>query len=394
MLEKRMKIVIAPDSFKDSLSATEVADVIEAGLQEVFPEAELIKCPMADGGEGTLDTILAVVKGERCSSLVTGPLGDIVEASWAWLPGSHTAIIEMAEASGLQLVPVAQRNACLSTSRGTGELILEALDIGARRIVLTLGGSATNDAGSGMLEALGARFLDSEQWPLPPGGQVLAALNRIDLSSLDPRLPEVRFEVMVDVDNPLCGPSGASYTFAQQNGATRAEVARLDRALGHFADCCQALFENDHRDYPGSGAAGGMGFATRTFLKAEFRPGIEIVAELAELARRIQDADLVITGEGRCDVQTLRGKTTLGVTHVARQHQVPVIVLAGTLGEGYADLYSHGVTAAFSLASGPMTLTDACQQTPELLRALARDIGRVLRLSTDVRTKTLTSSAL
>lgn len=304
-----MKIVIAPDAFKNSLSATEVADAIEAGLEEVFPEAELIKCPMADGGEGMLDTILAVVRGERCSSLVTGPLGDIVEASWAWLPGTHTAIIEVAEASGVQLAPVARRNACLGSSRGTGELILEALDIGARRIVLILGGSATNDAGSGMLEALGARFLDSELWPLPPGGQVLAALNRIDLSSLDPRLSDVRFEVMVDVDSPLCGPNGAAYTFAKQKVATRAEVARLDRALDHFADCCRALFGKDHRDDPGSGAAGGIGFATRMFFYAEFRPGIEIVAELAQLSQHIQMADVVITGQGYCDPQILRGKT-------------------------------------------------------------------------------------
>lgn len=376
-----MKIVIAPDSFKDSMSAAEAASAIQSGLQEIFPEAELVKCPMADGGEGTLDAILAAVAGERCNSLVTGPLGDSVEASWAWLPASRTAIIEMAEASGLQLVPVAQRNACLSTSRGTGELILEALDIGARRIVLTLGGSATNDVGTGMLEALGARFLDAEHRPLLPGGQALAALNRIDLSSLDPRLAEVRFEVVVDVDNPLCGPSGASYTFAPQKGATRNEIAKLDRALAHFADCCLALLGEDHRDHPGSGAAGGLGFAARAFFKAEFRPGIEMVADLTQLARHVQGADLVITGEGCYDAQTLRGKTPLGVARVARQHRVPVIVLAGTLGEGYTNFYSHGVDAAFSLASGPMTLTDACQQAPELLHALARDIARVLRLS-------------
>lgn len=375
-----MKIVIAPDSFKDSLSADEVASAIQLGLKEVFPEAELIKCPMADGGEGTVDAILATVEGERRSSRVTGPLGAVVEATWAWLPVSATAIIEMAEASGLQLVPVEQRNACLSSSRGTGELILEALDLGARHIVLTLGGSATNDAGVGMLAALGARFLDAERWPLPPGGQALAALTRIDLNDLDPRLAEVRFELAVDVDNPLCGPNGASYTFAGQKGATRKQVARLDRALAHFADCCQVLLGEDHRHYPGTGAAGGMGFAARAFLKAEFRPGVEMVADLNQLSQHVQGADLVITGEGCCDAQTLRGKTPLGVARVARQHQVPVIVLAGALGEGYAELYSQGVDAAFSLVSGPMTLTDACHQAPALLRARARDIAKVLRL--------------
>ncbi|WP_372439538.1 glycerate kinase [Pseudomonas aeruginosa] len=379
-----MKIVIAPDSFKDSLSATEVASAIQLGLQEVFPEAELVKCPMADGGEGTLDAILAAVAGERCNSLVTGPLGDIVEASWVWLAESHTAIIEMAEASGLQLVPLEQRNACLSSSRGTGELILEAMDIGARRIVLTLGGSATNDAGAGMLEALGARFLDAEHWPLPPGGLALEALKSIDLSGLDARLGEIKFELAVDVDNPLCGPNGASHTFGRQKGATNKQIYRLDRALAHFADCCQALLSEDHRDFPGSGAAGGMGFAARALLKAEFHQGIELVAELTQLARHVQGADLVITGEGCYDAQSLRGKTPLGVARVARQYQVPVIVLAGTLGEEYSNFYSHGVDAAFSLASGPMTLTDACQQAPELLHALARDVARVIRLSTQL----------
>ncbi len=379
-----MKIVIAPDSFKDSLSAAEVADVIQAGLEEVFPEAELVKCPMADGGEGTLDAILASVDGERCNSLVTGPLGDIVDASWAWLPQSRTAIIEMAEASGLQLVPVAQRNACLSSSRGTGELILEALDMGARCIVLTLGGSATNDAGTGMLEALGVRFWDSDQSPLPPGGQALARLERIDVSKMDPRLVDVDFEVMVDVDNPLCGPTGASHTYGLQKGATQTELAALDAALAHFADCCQALFGKDERNYPGSGAAGGLGFAARTFLQARFRPGIEMVADLVQLARHIEDADLVITGEGCCDAQSLRGKTPFGVARIARQYHVPVFVLAGTLGEGYADLYSHGIDAAFSIASGPMTLDEACQQAPMLLQALARDIGRVFRLTIEL----------
>ncbi|MCQ4277053.1 glycerate kinase [Stutzerimonas degradans] len=379
-----MKIVVAPDSFKDSLSAAEVADAIQAGLEEVFPKAQIIKCPMADGGEGTLDAVLASVDGERCNSLVTGPLGDIVDASWAWLPESHTAVIEMAEASGLQLVPTAKRNAARSSSRGTGELILEALDIGARNIVLTLGGSATNDAGVGMLEALGARFLNSDLSPLPPGGKALAALSKIDLSGLDPRLAEVTFQAMVDVDNPLCGPFGASHTYGLQKGATQTELAALDAALAHFADCCQALLGKDERDYPGSGAAGGLGFAARTFLQARFRPGIEMVADLVQLARHIEDADLVITGEGCCDAQSLRGKTPFGVARIARQYHVPVFVLAGTLGERYADLYSHGIDAAFSIASGPMTLDEACQQAPVLLQALARDIGRVFRLTIEL----------
>lgn len=376
-----MKIVIAPDSFKDSLSAAEVASAIAQGLEEVFPEAELVKCPMADGGEGTVDAILSALAGERRSSRVSGPLGESVEARWGWLPESRTAIIEMAEASGLQLVALEHRDACTSSTQGTGELIREALDLGVRKVILTVGGSATNDGGTGMLKALGARFLDADGAELPPGGLPLADLIQIDIEGLDPRLADVQFELAADVDNPLCGPYGASNTFGRQKGASDKQVLLLDGALGHFADLCQTLLGADHRDFPGSGAAGGIGFAARAFLRAGFRPGVELVAELTGLTHSIEGADLVITGEGRFDAQTLRGKTPLGVTRIARQHQVPVIVLAGTLGEGYADIYEQGIEAAFSLASGPMTLEQACRQAPTLLRERARDIARLLRLA-------------
>lgn len=376
-----MKIVIAPDSFKDSLSAADAASAIALGFQDVFPAADLIKCPMADGGEGTIDAILSAVAGESRRTSVHGPLGHLVQARWGWLPESRTAIIEMAEASGLQLVPLGQRDACISSTLGTGELIREALDLGARKIILTVGGSATNDAGTGMLTALGARFLDAMGTPLGPGGLGLSKLASIDLAGLDPRLAKVRFELAADVDNPLCGPHGASYTFGRQKGATSEQVDLLDRALSHFAGLCHDLLGDDFRDFPGSGAAGGVGFAARAFLRADFRPGVELVAELAQLAQHVEGADLVITGEGRFDAQTLRGKTPLGVARIARPQGVPVIVLAGTLGEGYADIYSEGIEAAFSLASGPMTLHDACAQAPVLLRERARDIARLLRLS-------------
>lgn len=376
-----MKIIIAPDSFKDSLSAAEVAAAIELGLQEVYPDAELVKCPMADGGEGTVDAILAAMQGELRISSVTGPLGNSVEARWGWLPEMRTAIIEMAEASGLQLVPVDQRNACITTTRGTGELISEALDLGAQHIILTVGGSATNDAGAGMLEALGARLLDAQGAALAPGGLALASLQKIDLQSLDARLSEVSVELAADVDNPLCGPKGASYIFGGQKGASDEQIQSLDHALAHFADCIEAHLGEDHRDFPGSGAAGGIGFAARALLKARFRPGIEVVAQLTKLAEHVVGADLVITGEGRFDAQTLHGKTPLGVARVARQQQVPVIVLAGTLGAGYADIYAQGFEAAFSITSGPMSLAEACNQAPQLLRERARDIARVLKLS-------------
>ncbi|WP_122672206.1 glycerate kinase [Pseudomonas viridiflava] len=376
-----MKIVIAPDSFKDSLSAQAVADAIASGLAEVWPHAELVKCPMADGGEGTIEAVLDACEGQWMSAQVSGPLGDSVAAQWGWLAQSRTAIIEMAMASGLQLLTRAQRDACMTSTEGTGQLISAALDAGAQRVILAIGGSATNDGGSGMLSALGARFLDRNDQPLPRGGRALTDLARIDLSGLDPRLANVRVEIAADVDNPLCGPNGASHIFGPQKGASPDQVLALDAALGHFADHSARTLGRDLRDSPGSGAAGGMGFAAKAYLNASFRAGVEVVADLTGLEQALVGADLVITGEGRFDAQTLRGKTPLGVARVAQRQRVPVIVLAGTLGEGYEQLYQHGISAAFALTSGPMDLEQACREAPRLLQERARDVARVWRLA-------------
>lgn len=378
-----MKVVIAPDSFKDSLDAAGVARAIGAGLAEVWPDAERVECPMADGGEGTMDAILAASHGELRRQVVRGPLGHSVEAGWGWLAESRTAIIEMAQASGLQRVPTDQRDACRSSTWGTGELIAAALAAGATRIVLAIGGSATNDGGSGMLRALGLRLLDADGQALEEGGLALGRLARIDASDLDPRLAEVQVEVAADVDNPLCGPNGASAIFGPQKGASPAQVQALDQALGHFADLCAQLLGDDVREFPGCGAAGGMGFAAKAFMGAQFRPGVEVVAELAGLDALVQGADLVITGEGRFDAQTLRGKTPVGVARVAKRHGVPVVVLAGTLGEGYQQLYAHGIDAAFALASGPMSLEQACAQAAQLLQARATDVARLWQVARD-----------
>ena len=376
-----MKIVIAPDSFKDSLSAEKVADAIAVGLAEVFPRAQLVKCPMADGGEGTVEAIVAAGNGQLRRNQVQGPLGAPVEAHWGWLPDSHTAIIEMAEASGLQLVAPGQRDACVSSTFGTGELIRAALDAGARRVILAIGGSATNDAGAGALQALGLGLFDEQGNSLARGGLALARLARIDLGGLDPRLARVRFEIAADVNNPLCGEQGASAIFGPQKGASPEQVRLLDQALGHFADHCARVLPKDVRQEPGSGAAGGLGFAAKAFFGAQFRAGVEVVAELVGLAEAVKGADLVITGEGRFDAQTLRGKTPFGVARIARAQGVPVVVLAGTLGEGYQALYEHGINAAFALTSGPMSLQDACARAPQLLTDRARDIARLLSLS-------------
>ncbi|WP_416739491.1 glycerate kinase [Pseudomonas sp. NFX71] len=376
-----MKIVIAPDSFKDSLSAQGVADAIALGLGQVWPDAQLVKCPMADGGEGTVESVLAACDGQLRRTNVRGPLGTTVDAAWGWLPQSLTAIIEMAEASGLQLVPPAQRDACISSTFGTGELIRAALDAGAQRVILAIGGSATNDGGSGAMQALGVKWLDALGEPLAPGGLALAQLARIDLSDIDPRLARVRFDIAADVNNPLCGPHGASAIFGPQKGATPEQVEQLDRALGHFAELCAQVLNKDVRDEPGSGAAGGLGFGAKAFLGAQFKAGVEVVAELVGLAEAVKHAELVITGEGRFDAQTLRGKTPFGVARIARQHGVPVIVIAGTLGEGYQALYEHGIDAAFALASGPMTLEQACTEAPRLLCERASDIARVWQIA-------------
>lgn len=376
-----MKVVIAPDSFKESLSAPEVANAIARGIRDALPEAEILLCPMADGGEGTVDAVLAAVGGKRLEAEVSGPLGEPTRAHWGWLENSRTAVIEVAAASGLQLIAPSRRDARITTSYGTGQLILAALEAGVERIILGLGGSATNDGGSGMLQALGARLADARGTRLAPGGSTLRELAHLDLRDLEPRLASVRFEVACDVNNPLCGPLGASRVFGPQKGAGPEAVPELDAALGHFADICAALLGRDCRHLPGSGAAGGIGFAAYAFLQAGFRPGIELIAELARLDEALEGADLVITGEGRLDGQTLHGKTPMGVAAIAARQGVPVIALAGTLGEGYQKLYEHGIEAAFSIAPGPITLETACANAAGLLRARARDLARLWQLA-------------
>lgn len=376
-----MKVVIAPDSFKDSLSALGVAQAIAQGWQEVFPEAETILCPMADGGEGTLEAVLEVCKGEWREKTVIGPLGKPVQAKWGWLEKQKIAMIEMAQASGIQLVPPSERDACQSTTFGTGQLILDALDAGAKDIILTVGGSATNDGGTGLLTALGARLLDSEQHVLPAGGLALQNLSKIDLTHFDPRIQQTRFSLAADVTNPLCGSNGASYIFGPQKGATPAQVQLLDEALANFANVSARLLGFDKRDETGSGAAGGLGFAAKSYLNAEFKAGVEVVAELNQLASKISNADWVITGEGKFDRQTLNGKTVFGVSRVAKMQNIPVIVIAGTLGEGYQALYQHGVTAAFSLTNGPITLEQACQHASELIFDRTIDIARLIKFN-------------
>lgn len=379
-----MKVVIAPDSFKESLSAPEVAEAISRGWLRARPDDETLLRPMADGGEGTVDAVLAARPGERRELLVCGPLEQPVTAHWGWLEDA-TAVIEMAAASGLHWVPEGKRDATRTTSRGTGEVIRAALDAGAKKIIIGLGGSATNDAGLGLLQALGVSFLDGEGSELGAGGAQLAQLECIDLSGLDPRLGAVEFEVAADVNNPLCGPHGASAVFGPQKGANPAQVQQLDAALKRFAEVAAQALGQDHRLFPGVGAAGGLGFACRAVLKARFRPGIELIAELSELEPALTGASLVITGEGRLDGQSLHGKTPVGVAHVARRAGVPVIALAGSVGEGLAELREVGIEAAFSLAPGPITLADACARAAQELENRAEALARFWSLAQAAR---------
>ncbi len=371
-----MKIVIAPDSFKESLSAPDVAHAIARGIKNALPNARTICLPMADGGEGTVEAVLGATKGERRTRIVQNANGQPIKASWAWLPDG-TAVIEMAAAAGLEHIPRDQRNPLRASSFGVGELIQDALDAGARHLVLGLGGSATNDAGAGMMQALGLRMLDRDGNMLEPGGAALANCIRIDTAGLDPRLSQVDVTIASDVNNPLCGPSGASAIFGPQKGASPEQVKQLDEALSCFANACQQVLGKDMRNQPGSGAAGGVGFAAHAFMKTRFRPGVEVIADISGLANAVQGAALVITGEGRMDAQTLNGKTPMGVAKIAQAAGVPVIAIAGSLGQGYQALYPIGIAAAFSVASGPMTLEDACQHAATLLEHRASDIMRV-----------------
>jgi len=378
-----LKIVIAPDSFKESLTALEVANAIEQGFKRVFPNASYVKVPVADGGEGTVQAMVDACGGDIIRLPVVGPAGDKVEAFYGLLEDAQTAVIEMAAASGLHLVPMEDRNPLLASSFGTGELILDALDKGARNIILGLGGSATIDGGAGMMTALGARFLTDCGQVVKAGGQGLPEIAHIDIAQLDSRLADTRFDVACDVDNPLCGDKGASAVFGPQKGATPEMAEQLDSNLNHYARQLKLLSGNDVRDIQGAGAAGGMGAAVLAFFSARFRPGIEIVMETAGLAEKVVGASLVITGEGRIDSQTLHGKAPIGVARIAKAAGCPVIGIAGSLSDDHEIVYEHGFDAVFSIVPGPMDLQEALRTGAENLTAFSTNLALALAMKLD-----------
>ena len=379
-----MHIVIAPDSFKESLTAMEAAQAMAEGFLEIFPDADCRCVPMADGGEGTVQAIISGTGGRLVELEVTGPLGAPVKAFFGLSGDGNTAIIEMAAASGLALVPPAQRNPLHTTSRGTGELMLKALDMGAKHLILGLGGSATNDAGVGMLTALGVRFTDANGQEIELSGGGLEQLAHIDASNLDPRPRHTIIDVACDVTNPLCGPRGASAVFGPQKGATPEMVTQLDANLAHFAKLTKTFLPGndcaDMADFPGAGAAGGMGGAFRAYLHGAIRPGCEIVAEAVGLDAAIAQCDLVITGEGRMDSQTLSGKTPLGVARVARKHGKPVIGIAGCLGPGVEVLHNEGFAALFSATQRPAPIEKILASGRQNVRQAARAVAATLQL--------------
>ncbi|HBZ7348847.1 TPA: glycerate 2-kinase [Klebsiella variicola subsp. variicola] len=375
-----MKIVIAPDSYKESLSAAEVAQAIEKGFREIFPDAQYVSMPVADGGEGTVEAMIAATQGTEHSAWVTGPLGEKVEACWGMSGDGVTAFIEMATASGLGLVPPEKRNPLITTSRGTGELILQALEHGAKRIIIGIGGSATNDGGAGMMQALGARLCDAEGQEIGHGGGSLSRLSRIDLSAIDPRLRDRMIHVACDVTNPLVGERGASRIFGPQKGATEAMIVELDRNLAHFADVIKASLQVDVKPIPGAGAAGGMGAALMAFLNAELRSGIEIVTEALKLEEQIHDCSLVVTGEGRIDSQSIHGKVPVGIARVAKKYRKPVIGIAGSLTHDVGVVHHHGIDAVFSVLTTVSTLEEAFRGAFDNIYRASRNIAATLQV--------------
>lgn len=371
-----MNILIAPDSFKETLTASDAANAIEEGFLGIFPDANILKLPIADGGEGTVDVLVTATQGKYFSTKVSGPLGEYINAKWGMLGNSKTAVIEIAEACGLHLVPLKKRNPMNTSSFGVGELILAAIDEGAEHIIIGLGGSATNDGGIGFLQAIGIRFLDSHGNELTEG---LASLNKlfdIDIDSMDSRLKNVSFEIACDVDNPLTGDQGASAIFGPQKGADNLMIKKLDSLLSHYARIVSSKLSNDVSMQPGAGAAGGMGYGFLTFLKAQQKSGIHIILEKLNFNQYLLNADLVVTGEGRFDNQSDRGKAPMGVINFSKRYNCNIFVIAGSVENDKASEIKYGIDKVFSVTSNEVSIEEAMASPIDSLIDTARKAAK------------------
>jgi len=377
-----MKITVAPDSLKESLASPDAARAIARGLRKADPSAEIVLVPMADGGEGTAEAIVSATGGSFQRTEVADPIGRRITACWGLCGDNSTAVVEMARASGLELLRPEERNPMLTSTFGTGELIRSALDFGVRRIIVGIGGSATVDGGTGMASALGVRFLDADGRTITDcrGGR-LRDIRDFDVTGLDPRLSGVEVIVAADVTNPLTGPNGAARTYGPQKGATPEQVEALEQGLSGLGDLIRRKLGKDVAGLPGAGAAGGLGAGLIAFLSARICRGVETVTEAVRLGERMAGSALVITAEGRIDWQSAFGKTIAGVAAVARAQGIPVVALAGSLGPGYETIYPCGVSAVFSIVNRPMELQEAMQKADELLEAAAESILRLWRAS-------------
>ena len=358
----------------------DAAQAIHEGVISGWPGAETVQIPVADGGDGTLDALVRSTGGEQFTSKVMGPLQHPVAAMWGVMGDGETAVIEMSRASGLTLIPRRRRNPKITTTYGTGELIKEALERGYRKILVGMGGSATNDGGAGMAQALGVRFLDSSGNELAHGGAALAKLSKIDTSDIHMQVSEASITAVSDVTNPLCGPEGASVVYGPQKRATAEVTAELDQALEHYAWVIRRSLGVDVKDIPGSGAAGGLGSGLIAFLNAEVVSGVEIVTDVLNLAEHLDGADLVITGEGRVDGSTIFDKAPVGVAKLAKSKGIPVILMAGSLGAGYESVYQHGVDGVVALLDRPMRFEESLERTYILLRGAAERTMRLLKV--------------